>query len=77
MGCCDESKYSCDQGRNCPVRSRRVRAGQPAPEDVTLWVRDPAEMEAEMDKQWRSDLKAILFVASCVVSFFIIVLVTA
>lgn len=30
MNCCD---HDCHQGRDCPIRAtRRVRAGQPAPE---------------------------------------------
>jgi hypothetical protein len=53
----------------------RQRAGKPADYDkVELWVRDTDELEAELEKQWKSDLKAILFVASCILAFFLIVL---
>jgi hypothetical protein len=52
--------------------TRRVRAGQPAP-DIGKWVKDIDEMERELDKQWASDLKAIVFVAACVLSFFLVV----
>jgi hypothetical protein len=52
----------------------RQRAGKPADySKVELWVKDMDELEREMDKQWNSDLKATLFVASCVLSFFLIV----
>jgi hypothetical protein len=73
MNCCDDNG-NCRQGRDCPVRVCRQRAGKPADySKVDLWVRDTAELEAELEKQWKSDLKAIVFVAACVLSFFLIV----
>jgi hypothetical protein len=70
--CCT---YTCEQGKHCPVRVCRQRAGKPADySKVDLWIKDTAELEAELDKQWRSDLKAIVFVASCILAFFLIVL---
>jgi hypothetical protein len=71
--CCT---YECEQGKHCPVRKTcRQRAGKPADySKVDLWIKDTAELEAELDKQWRSDLKAIVFVASCILAFFLIVL---
>jgi hypothetical protein len=73
--CCDEQGHDCLQARDCPIykAKRRVRAGQPVPDDVTLWVRDTAELEAELERQWKSDLKAIVFVAACVLAFFLVV----
>jgi hypothetical protein len=52
----------------------RQRAGKPADySKVELWVKDMDELEREMDKQWQSDLKSILFVVSCILAFFLIV----
>jgi hypothetical protein len=74
MECCD-ANGECNQGRDCPVRVCRQRAGKPADySKVELWVRDTDELEAELEKQWKSDLKAILFVASCILAFFLVVL---
>jgi hypothetical protein len=77
MSCCDEQGHDCLQSRDCPhyKHKRRVRAGQPAP-DVTLWVKDTDELERELDRQWRSDLKGIVFVAACILSFFLVVWAT-
>jgi hypothetical protein len=71
--CCEEQGYNCQQGRKC---TRRVRAGQPVPDNVELWQRlDPvAEWEAEANRQFKSDMKSIIFIAACVLSFFLIVL---
>jgi hypothetical protein len=52
----------------------RQRAGQPAKyDDVELWQQYQQDKEQE-EKQWKSDLKAIVFVASCILAFFLIVL---
>jgi hypothetical protein len=73
MNCCDE-QGDCRQGRDCPVRVCRQRAGKPANyTQIENWVKDMDELEKEMEKQWSSDLKAIVFVAACVLSFFLIV----
>jgi hypothetical protein len=75
MNCCDEAG-NCTQDKNCPVRTCRQRAGQPANYD--LWIaKNEAELEAELERQWRRDLKSIVFIASCIVSFAVIVLVAA
>ena len=43
-----------------------------------IWIaKTNAELEEELEKQWKRDLKSIVFIAACIVSFFIIVLVTA
>jgi hypothetical protein len=56
----------------------RQRAGRPADYNDAIWIaKTNAELDAELEKQWRRDLRSIVFIASCVVSFFIIVLVTA
>jgi hypothetical protein len=53
----------------------RQRAGKPADySKVELWVKDLDEVEKELEKQWRSDLKAIVFVAACILAFFLVVL---
>jgi hypothetical protein len=67
MNCCDDNG-NCRQGRDCPVRTRRVRAGQPAP-PIFL---DPEHFEVEE----RSDsfaavvvlvIIALVFVATAVI----------
>jgi hypothetical protein len=56
----------------------RQRAGRPADYNNPVWIaKTNAELDAELEKQWKRDLRSIVFVASCIVSFFIIVLVTA
>jgi hypothetical protein len=43
-----------------------------------IWLaKQEEELERELEKQWRRDLKSIVFIASCILSFAIIVLVTA
>jgi hypothetical protein len=69
--CCT---YECEQGKHCPVRTCRQRAGKPADYTDPVWIaKNEAELEAELEKQWRSDLKAIVFLASCILAFFLIV----
>lgn len=76
MNCCD-ANGDCQQGRDCPVRKCRQRAGQPAKYDEEIWLGKTAEeIEDALEKQWKSELKSIVFIASCILSFFIIVLVT-
>jgi hypothetical protein len=54
----------------------RQRAGQPARYDDALWLaKTNAQLEEELRKQWRRDLKAIVFIASCILSFFLVALV--
>jgi hypothetical protein len=73
--CCT---YECEQGKHCPVRKCRQRAGQPAKYDDEIWIaKSNEELEAELERQWRRDLKSIVFIASCIVTFAIIVLVAA
>lgn len=52
MNCCDEYG-DCRQGRDCPVRTRRVRAGGPPPDDCLM----PIDRTAE-----RSDFAAVMIV---------------
>lgn len=69
--CCT---YTCEQGKNCPVRTTRQRAGKPADYNNPVWLaKTQAELDAELKRQWRSDLKAILFIASCILAFFLVV----
>jgi hypothetical protein len=70
MNCCDE-QGNCRQGRDCPVRVCRQRAGKPA--DYTIFTKGIEEVEAESERQAKSDLKSILFIASCILAFFLIV----
>jgi hypothetical protein len=66
--CCT---YECEQGKHCPVRTCRQRAGKPA--DYTIFTKGIEEVEAESERQAKSDLKSILFIASCILAFFLIV----
>jgi hypothetical protein len=70
MSCCDDNG-NCRQGRDCPVRVCRQRAGKPA--DYTIFTKGIEEVEAESERQAKSDLKSILFIASCILAFFLIV----
>jgi hypothetical protein len=70
MNCCDDNG-NCRQGRDCPVRVCRQRAGKPA--DYTIFTKGIEEVEAESERQAKSDLKSILFIASCILAFFLIV----
>jgi hypothetical protein len=74
MNCCDAAG-NCNQGRDCPARKTcRQRAGQPADYNkVELWIKDTDAMERELERQWRSDLKSIVFIAACILSFFLLV----
>ena len=77
MNCCDEAG-NCRQGRDCPVRTCRQRAGKPADYTDPIWIaKNQEELERELEKQWKRDLRSIVFIASCIVTFAIIVLVTA
>jgi hypothetical protein len=77
MNCCDEAG-NCTQDKNCPVRTCRQRAGKPADYNSPVWLaRQQEELDAELERQWKRDLKSIVFIASCMVTFAIIVLVTA
>jgi hypothetical protein len=76
MNCCDAAG-NCNQGRDCPARKAtcRQRAGKPAKFDADVWIaKTEAQLEAELVKQWQRDLRAILFVASCILSFFLVAL---
>jgi hypothetical protein len=67
---------SSSKAKECEMTNQhpRQRAGKPADySKVELWVKDMDELEREMDKQWQSDLKSILFVVSCILAFFLIV----
>jgi hypothetical protein len=56
----------------------RQRAGKPADYNDPVWIaKSQEELDAELERQWRRDLKSIVFIASCILSFAIIVLVTA
>jgi hypothetical protein len=56
----------------------RQRAGRPADYNDAVWIaKTNAELEEELDRQWKRDLRSIVFIASCIVTFAIIVLVTA
>lgn len=75
MNCCNDNG-DCRQGRDCPARVCRQRAGKPADYDqIEIWQKFHKDAEEE-DRQWKSDLRSMVFIASCVVTFFIIVLVT-
>ena len=54
MNCCDEYG-DCRQGRDCPVRTRRVRAGGPPPDDMPIQMMDDEPAE-------RSDFAALAIV---------------
>jgi hypothetical protein len=78
--CCDDNDHDCLQSRDCPIYKAkcRQRAGKPADYNNPVWVaKTNAELEAELERQWRRDLKSIVFIASCIVSFAVIVLVAA
>lgn len=75
---CPPCTHDCNQGRECPAKVCRQRAGKPADYDSPIWLaRQQEELEAELERQWKRDLKSIVFIASCIVTFAIIVLVTA
>ena len=71
--CCEQQGYNCYQGRDCPVRVCRQRAGKPADYTIFTSTDSVADLEAECERQAKSDLKAILFIASCVLAFFLVV----
>lgn len=70
MNCCD-ANGECNQGRDCPARKTcRQRAGQPANYDqVDLWVKDPDQVERDLERQLQSDLRSIVVLATCVLGF--------
>jgi hypothetical protein len=52
----------------------RQRAGKPADYDSPIWLaRQQEELEAELDRQWKRDLRSIVFIASCILAFFLVV----
>jgi hypothetical protein len=52
----------------------RQRAGKPADYNDPVWIaKNEAEIEEELKKQWRRDLRSIVFIASCVLAFFLVV----
>jgi hypothetical protein len=53
------------------VRVCRQRAGKPA--DYTIFTKGIEEVEAESERQAKSDLKSIVFIASCILAFFLVV----
>lgn len=57
MNCCDQFG-NCRQGRDCPVRRQRVRAGGPPP--TTLPEFDEYE---ETWRQYLGDLARVLLIA--------------
>jgi hypothetical protein len=59
--CCEEQNFNCHQGKLCRKRE-------------AIWLaKTEAELDAELEKQWRRDLRSIVFIASCVLAFFLIV----
>jgi hypothetical protein len=52
----------------------RQRAGKPADYDDPIWIaKTNAELDAELERQWKRDLRSIVFIASCVLAFFLVV----
>lgn len=73
MNCCDDNG-DCRQGRDCPARVCRQRAGKPADYTDPIWIaKNESEIEAELQRQWRRDLRSIVFIAACILAFFLIV----
>jgi hypothetical protein len=71
MNCCNDNG-DCTQGRDCPVRTRRVRAGQPAP-PIFL---DPVDLDEEQDElpTWMAAL--IVLMIMTIVGMFVFGLVS-
>jgi hypothetical protein len=71
---CPPCNNNCAQGSECPARVCRQRAGKPADYDSPVWLaRQQEELDAELERQWKRDMRSIVFIASCVLAFFLVV----
>jgi hypothetical protein len=52
----------------------RQRAGRPADYDDPAWIaKTEADLEKELQRQFKRDLKAIAFIGACIFSFWLVV----